>query len=134
MAALLAAMHLGAAVPLALVPLAPGLRAAGALALLGSLAWYLVRHAWGRRSTAVEELELATDGSFSVRLRGGAFVPAVVRDHSVVLPWLATLQLGLDGRRHDLALVLLPDMLPADDFRRLRSWLRWGRKTGDQEP
>jgi toxin CptA len=54
---------------------------------------------------------------------GGAWRPVSVRSESVVLPWLCVLHLVLDDGQAR-TLVILPDGMPADDFRRLRVWLR----------
>lgn len=128
LAALLTAMHLLAVLPLALAPLDTVLRLALSLALVLSLLYYGYRHGLRRSGAAVDSLHLAADGTFSVRLRQGDWQPVEVRGSSFVQPWLTVLHLGLAGQRRGLALVLLPDMLPREDFRRLRVWLRWGRK------
>ena len=127
LAALLTAMHLLALLPLLLAPLDTALRLALSLALVFSLLYYGYRYGL-RQVGAVDGLHLAADGTFSVHLLQGDWQPAEVRGSSFVQPWLTVLHLGLAGRRGGLALVLLPDMLPREDFRRLRVWLRWGRK------
>lgn len=79
-------------------------------------------------SGPVHGLNLAMDGTFSVRLKSGEWVPAEVLGSSFVKPWLTVLHLKLEGRRFMAPLVLLPDMLAQEDFRRLRMWLLWGWK------
>lgn len=128
LAALLTGMHMLAVLPLVLVPLDAALRLALSLALVVSLICYGYRHVLRKSGEAVDGLHLAADGTFSVRLRQGGWQPAEVRGSSFVQPWLTVLHLSLEGRRFGIALVLLPDMLPCEDFRRLRVWLRWGRK------
>jgi hypothetical protein len=49
-----------------------------------------------------------------------------VRPGSFVAPWLTILRWRSPTHRFDRALLILPDMLPEDDFRRLRVLLRWG--------
>lgn len=73
-------------------------------------------------------LSIARDGTFSVRLKDGDWVPADVLGSSFVKPWLTILHLRLEGRRSMLPVILLPDCMPTEDFRRLRMWLLWGRK------
>lgn len=81
---------------------------------------------WWRGRNPVKALHLSTDGKCSVRLGNEQWVPAEVLGSSFVQPWLAVLHLKLEGRRHMLPLILLPDMLKHDEFRRLRVWLLWG--------
>lgn len=128
LAALLTAMHLLAVLPVVLVPLDAVLRLMLALALVCSLLYYGYRHGLPQSGAAVDGLHLAADGTFSVHLRQGDWQPVEVRGSSFVQPWLTVLHLDLAGRRRCLALVVLPDMLPREDFRRLRVWLRWGHQ------
>ena len=62
--------------------------------------------------------------------RDGHWSPATVLRSSFVLPWLVVLHLRLEGRRLMLPVVLLPDSMGNDDFRRLRVWLRWSGAAG----
>lgn len=98
-----------------------GLIVAIAVAVHGALA----RHARLRGAAAVVALELAADGSFSVRLGDGGWRPAVVAGSSTVTPWLTVLNLRLAGRQRGTSVVILPDRLGTQEFRRLRVWLRW---------
>jgi len=50
----------------------------------------------------------------------------VVRPGSFVAPWLTILRWRAPTHRFDRTLLVLPDMLPEEDFRRLRVLLRWG--------
>jgi toxin CptA len=42
------------------------------------------------------------------------------------MPWLTVLNLKLPGKRLVRHVILLPDALDENEFRRLRVWLRWG--------
>ena len=75
----------------------------------------------------------------SFRLRGdeegklmvwweGKWQPTRIANSSVVLPFCVVLRLGYANQRRYRNLVVLPDSLPATDFRRLRVWLRWRLK------
>ena len=57
-----------------------------------------------------------------------ALAGRVHRD-SYVGAWCTTLVWRPDGRWLSRAILLLPDMLPAEDFRRLRVMLRYGAAT-----
>jgi hypothetical protein len=106
-----------AAATLALVwatPLDAGLQV-GAVAWIGASA-----HAALRRLRAVRHLALARSGEVSVDGAGGR-----LRDGSFVAPWLTIVRWRPTGARLDRAVLLVPDMLGAEEFRRLRVLLRW---------
>ena len=50
----------------------------------------------------------------------------VLRDGSFVAPWLTLVRWRPEGARFDRSIVVVPGMLPEEDFRRLRVLLRWG--------
>jgi len=116
-------MHMLCLIPVFALTIPWEIRAVLASILLISLCLSL-RQLPGR----LQGLNLAMDGTFSVRLMSGEWVPAEVLDSSFVKPWLTVLHLRLEDRRRMLPLVLLADMLDPEDFRRLRVWLHWGRK------
>jgi hypothetical protein len=49
-----------------------------------------------------------------------------LRDGSFVAPWLTIIRWRPTGARFDRTIVILPDMLERESFRRLRVVLRWG--------
>lgn len=69
----------------------------------------------------VEELRLGSAGSLWWR-DGEGWRPAQVDVASRVTPVMVWLRLRIEGRRRHI--VVMPDALPAEDFRRLRVWLR----------
>ena len=76
-----------------------------------------------RRPILPSALLWRSDGQWECRI-GGSVEPAVLATTAVVQPWLVILPLRCDERRRIRYLVILPDMLPAQDFRRLRVRLR----------
>jgi hypothetical protein len=109
----------------------------GALALIGvlpvsdalraALAFYVVArtfeaHARLRRFVA---LSLRLDGRIELEQRDGSTVQAQVRPGGVVTAWLAAVRWRAAGARFDRAILVLPDMLPEEEFRQLRVLLRW---------
>lgn len=85
---------------------------------------------WGgwvfrRLRPEITALELAADGGVKIRLAGQtAFSAVLCVPGAVVHPWLTVLRLEApDGWRHSL--VVTPDCLAREDFRRLRVFLRW---------
>lgn len=69
------------------------------------------------------ELSLEPDGRLGILDGDGTFVRGSVARASRVLGWLTVLLVLTDqGRR---ALVILPDSLDRDQYRKLRVWLKW---------
>lgn len=97
------------------------LRLALAVVLLASLRYQLKAH---DGATAMNSLRLGQGGGLECGFENGRWVPAKVLARTTVLPWLVVLRLELAGQGRRSA-VVLPDSLPAQDFRRLRVWLRW---------
>lgn len=79
-------------------------------------------HALRRRARAVR---FDPDGAIEVQDAAGQWRTGEVREGSFVAPWLTIVRWRPGGARFDASIVLLPDMLPAEDFRRVRVWLRW---------
>ena len=127
LAAALMSMHGLCALLVLLMPLGWALRLVLLTAFAASLAYHWLRDVLRRLPNSVHGLHVAADGTFSVRLRQGDWEPAEVLGTSFVKPWLTVLNLKLEGRRFMLPVVLLPDALNREDFRRLRVWLRWSR-------
>lgn len=82
--------------------------------------------AWRTSNPSVKALRLTGDGGIECRLAGeGNFQKARLQGAAVVHPWLTVFRLNT-GRCYRV--VLCPDAIDADDFRRLRVWLRWKAK------
>ena len=96
-----------------------------AVALAGSLLYALLRDGWRRLPGSVTELRLWADGSCAVKLRQGSWQSCRIRGESFVAPWLTVLSLAQEGRLLRRYVVILPDALDPEAFRRLRVWLRW---------
>ncbi len=89
-------------------------------AVLASLAWHWRLRVSPRYPHAVRGLRWEADSDCVLQLASGERLEARLAAHAFVMPWLVILY--FDGRpRH---LLLLPDMLPAQAFRRLRVRLR----------
>jgi len=76
---------------------------------------------------AVRGIELRGDLTVLVVSRDGTVGAGRVHRDSYVGPRLSTIVWRPFGRWRLRAIILLPDMLPAADFRRLRVLLRYGR-------
>ena len=100
------------------------------LAMLGIVVWAgdrIVVVAWRRGPRASVALWLTGDRMLVVRTGAGQLVAGYVRAASYVGPRITTIVWRPDGGRWSRAEWILPDMVPADDFRRLRVLLRYGR-------
>ena len=99
------------------------LAAAATLALVVAMPLLpLIRLAAAAWCAVVASLALATH----TRTRRVVIHPGVVLPGSFVAPWLTIVRWRPPGRRFSRSLVILPDMLDPESFRRLRVILRWG--------
>jgi len=100
----------------------------GALVIgIGAHAILTMRH-WATRSAsrAIIGVELDSDRAVRLTERTGCRIEGMVQPDSYVGALLTTLVVRPDGKRRLRTVAILPDMLSADDFRRLRLLLRLG--------
>lgn len=132
LAAVLIAAHATVAGLLSLLPL-PAWALSGMVLLLTANAVHAVAHhalRHGRR--AVTALDFSDREQVHVGWRDGSWRTGRILGTSTVGATLTVLNIALAGRRLPLHVVVPGDSLAADDFRRLRVWLRWGpRNAGD---
>jgi toxin CptA len=124
-AACLAAMALATGALIAATPGAIALRIvlATAVACAALNAIHAIALRRGRRG--VRALILRRSREIEVGLDSGRWVHGAVRDGSFVAPWLTIVRWRPAGARFDRSIVILPGMLGAEEFRRLRVMLRW---------
>jgi hypothetical protein len=109
-----------------LLPLSWPLRVA-----LGSLACALGLEAARRTAFqlgphGVRRFTVQRDGTIEVEAASGSRRAGVLRPGSFVAPWLTVVRWRPAGARRDHTVAVLPDMVAAEEFRRLRVLLRWG--------
>jgi hypothetical protein len=124
--ALICVTCLATCVLVAWLPGAAALR--GALVIgIGAYALLTIRH-WATRSASRAIVGIELDADRAVRLieRTGRHIEGIVQPDSYVGALLTTLVVRPEGKRRLRTLAILPDMLPADDLRRLRLLLRLG--------
>jgi len=80
-----------------------------------------------RSPRAVRELRVEGDRTVVATLVSGEVLKGHVQDASYVGAIVTTLTWRSKGALCARSVLILPDMLPADDFRRLRVLLRYGR-------
>lgn len=136
LAALLAALH-GVALLLALTVEMPfWAKCLFGLLIVASAAHAILLHAWQALPHAIVGLEMSEDCRAWIIDRADVAHPAALLPSSVVTPWLTVLNLREQGKRWPRALVIVPDRVDADLYRRLRVWLRWrcGRGAVEETP
>jgi len=96
-----------------------------------AVAGVLVRGLWRCTGRGVPALmHVGNDRRMTVTDCEGCSHSGTILDDTFVGAWLTTIVWRRDGLpwwRPAAAIVVLPDMLPADEFRRLRVALRYGR-------
>ncbi|NNJ95453.1 MAG: hypothetical protein HKP57_11950 [Halobacteria archaeon] len=95
--------------------------AACLLACAGSLAWHWSRQV-SRRQAPLRTFIWKSDRDCEVVDDDGAAVACTLAPRAFVMPWLVILYYRQGARQHSL--FILPDMLPAGTFRRLRVRLK----------
>jgi len=89
--------------------------------------WLLRSRAHAATVHSIVAVEVAVDLRGAFIERSGTRVEGRVQPESFVSAMLTTIVLRADGERRSRAVVILPDSLAAEDFRRLRVVLRLGR-------
>lgn len=95
------------------------------LAIVGSLVYTLLLHAWRRLPWSVVALHCDREGNLRVGYRDGGEKDAHVLPASTVAPFLTLVVFRPLSRRLAQSAVILPDALAPAVFRQLRVWLKW---------
>jgi hypothetical protein len=115
------------------LPLQPLLQLAMSAAIVAWAGWSFHVDALHRGRIAVTDVRLAPDLILVVCMGDGRLVAGHVRTATYVGAWFTTIVWRPDGRRLSRAILVLPDMLPEEDFRRLRVMLRYARSSEVQD-
>jgi len=115
---------LASAVVVAAIPGSMLLRGLAVVAIGAQALWTL--RFWASRTmpNSIVAFELAADGVAVLFEKGGGRPSGRVQPSTYVGTWLVTLVVRLDGSRRSRSIALFPDMMPAEDMRRLRVMLR----------
>ena len=131
---LLTFSHLGAAGLMPTMSLPIWASAFLGLSVAASYLWLMASHALKRHPGAVVSLLWPSGIQWQVRSRNGQEVSAQLSPESFVRPWLTVLLLRPETGGRARNVVLLPDMVDAEAFRRLRVRLRLEYKAGKSAP
>ena len=129
LALLLGLAHAAAAGACLVAPTPVWLKVILVLAVGGSCGRALYGPALLRSPESIVALEISEGGALSFQRRRGDWEEGTLLDSSFVAPYLTVLNLKSEGSRFAHHVVIMPDSVAADEFRRLRVWLRW-HKTG----
>lgn len=125
LASVLSALHLAAAGLLWIMPL-PVL---GKVLLTGavafSLIYYMARDASLHASHSIVALEVRDGGSVLLQTRCGDWLEGELLGSSYVSPHLTIVNFRPNGHWSTRRVILLPDNVDSEDFRYLRTRLRW---------
>lgn len=81
------------------------------------------RHVWHTHPQAIQSVTWQGTDELTVTLHSGRTLPATLVQRALLLPWLVIFHFRVAGQP-DRSLLITPDMLPEDTFRRLRVRLR----------
>ena len=85
-----------------------------------------------RGARSVRRVEISAGLRIRARFGDGTTVVGRVEPATCVTWWITTLVWRPEDARFARSVLIVPDMLPADDFRRLRVLLRYGRSDAAQ--
>ena len=104
-----------------------------ALLLAGSLYYYLRRYAWLISPRSITTLHLTGRNGCRIKTRTDEYIDTVIDTSTFVAPYMSVLCLRKGQTRHYYTVVILPDSIDSDSFRRLRVWLRWKWQDGSSD-
>jgi toxin CptA len=127
LAAILVIAHGAALAVIALVSVPLWLKVIAIAALAVSLVFEIRQTVLLRAPDAVVALEITSDDALSIQTRRGDWIECEVLGSTYVTYFLAIVNLKDQGSGRVKRAVILPDSIDAEDFRKLRVWLRWKR-------
>ena len=125
LAALLALAHSAAIASVLLTGIPPWVQVVAAAGLTLNLIVCIWRQALMRGANSAVAIEIRSDNTLAVQARHGAWREYAVLGNTYVSPYLTVLNLQQADAKVIKRIALLPDSLDAEDFRKLRVWLRW---------
>ena len=132
LAGLLGIAHGGVLLLLPTLPVAGWIVVLMSGMLVISASMTITRHALRRGARAVTALNLANREQLQIRAGDGVRHGGRLLGSSTVGAAIAVLNIRLDGGG-TTHVVIFGDGIDADDFRRLRVWLRWGPRPAGAE-
>lgn len=125
LAALLTAAHGAAIAIIVVVDMPPWLKLVAMAALALNFLFDIRRTALLLMPESVTAIEIAADDTLSIQTRRGEWIECEVLGNTYVVSFLTVLNLRERENGAVRRVVILPDSMEREDFRRLRVWLRW---------
>ena len=110
------------------LPLPIGLKLVTTLVFCVSLVFYLKRNARLASPNSIIRLEIMEDCTCAIETRSGQQLDCILLPTSYASASLTILNLKADGEMLARHVVILPDSIDPEDFRKLRVLLRWKYK------
>jgi toxin CptA len=126
LAGLLAVSSLGACIIVLCMPMPVSVKIFICVPVVLAAAYYIAQDALVLLPWSCTDLALNTKGELLVTRKDGLVSLAGVLPSSFVAAYLTVLILKTGASRWRRNLLLTPDRVDAEAFRRLRVWLRWG--------
>lgn len=106
-------------------------RSVAVQAALLLMVWGVTLFSWRRLASPLSAIRLETSGQVQAAITDShEFRAATILPGATVHPWLTVLRLEFAAGER-CTLLLTPGAMPADDFRRLRVFLRWRAELSD---
>ena len=118
-------VHVGAGAVPWLVPIPVVGKALFTLVIALSLVYFMARDAALHAPRSIVALELGEQGEIACQTRNGAWLDCELLGSSYVSPGMTVVNLRPRGWNGYRRVILVPDNVDPDDFRRVRAWLRW---------
>ena len=134
LALLLSTAHAIAVGLVLILPLPIGLKIVTTLVFCVSLVFYLKRNARLTAPNSIVALEVREDGTCAIETRSGKRLDCILLPTSYVSASLTILNLKVGGELLVRHVVIFPDAINSEDFRKLRVLLRWKFKAKPLSP
>lgn len=125
LAGIFAGAVLGACLVLAYVPLDYRIKLPLAAAVIIAGIYHTLRDALLVMPKSIVRLTLSSKGKFHMVSRNGVETAVSILPSSFVMPYLTVLNFKTGKRFTGRSIVITPDRVDEEAFRRLRVWLRW---------
>lgn len=122
---ILAFAHGAAIAAVILVDIPFPVKAIGAAGLAAYWLVFIRRQSLLLTAGSAVAIEISSDNKLSVQTRCGEWSECEVLGSTYVMPYLTVLNLRQSDSRATRRIVILRDSIDAEDFRKLRVWLRW---------
>jgi len=93
--------------------------------LSGSLYYYLRRYVWLVSPRSIVALHLTGRSGCRMKTHADEYIDTVIDTSTFVASYMTVLCLRKERTKRYYTVVILPDSIDTDSFRRLRVWLRW---------